>query len=92
MYKRFAGSHLELLEIRRHPVVLVCFALAPLPVVLADGLPSALPALAAYPIVLSDGPTSASIASAPQIRKLHGRAAAASALMGSGWEWTITGQ
>ena len=92
MYKRFAGSHLELLEIRRHPVVLVCFALAPLPVMLAGGLPSALPALAAYPIVLSDGPTSASIASAPQIRKLHGRAAAASALIRPGWEWTITGQ
>ena len=57
-----ARSKSELLEIRRHRLVLVCFArraLAPLPIVLADAPPSALPAPAPSPIVLADAPPSA---------------------------------
>ena len=49
--------HSELLEIRRHRLVLVCYArlaLAPDAVVLADASPSALLARAPYPIVLAD--------------------------------------
>ena len=48
-------SNLELLEIRRHGIVLFCFArlaLGPFPLVLADIAPSALPALAPYPILV----------------------------------------
>ena len=56
MYSQ-AGSKLELLEIRRHRVVLVCsarLAPAPYPIVLADAPPSARLARAPYPIVLAD--------------------------------------
>ena len=59
------GSILELLETRRHRLVVVCFArlaLAPLPSVLADAHPSALLALAPSPIVLADAPPSALLA------------------------------
>ena len=48
---------LELLRIRRHRLVLVCFArlaLAPYPIVLADAPPSAIPAYKPYPIVLAN--------------------------------------
>ena len=47
----------KLLQIRRHRIVLVCFARfapAPSPIVLADARPSALLARAPYPIVLAD--------------------------------------
>ena len=80
-----SGSKLELLEIWRQRVVLVCFArLAPAPfpfvladappsallaralyAVLADALPSAIPALVPLPIVLADAPPSALLAPAP---------------------------
>ena len=62
------GSHSELLEARRHRVVLVCFARlarAPSPIVLADAPPSALPALAPVPSVLADARPSALLALAP---------------------------
>ena len=58
----------ELLEIRRHRVVLVCFARfapAPYPIVLADAPPSALLARAPLPSVLADAPPSALLALAP---------------------------
>ena len=61
-------SNLELLEIRRHRIVLVCLARlapAPLPIVLADAPPSALLALAPSPIVLADAAPSALLAQAP---------------------------
>ena len=64
MYSQ-AGSKLELLEIRRHRVVLVCsarLARAPYPIVLADALPPAIPATVPYPIVLADAPPSALLA------------------------------
>ena len=50
------GGMSELLETRRHGLVLVCFARlapAPYPSVLADARPSALPALTPSPIVLA---------------------------------------
>ena len=59
------GSILELLEIWRHRVVLVCLAhraLAPYAVVLADASPSALLAPALSPIVLADAAPSALLA------------------------------
>ena len=62
------GSNLELLEIRRHGLVLVCFARlapAPYPIVLADAPPSALPARAPLPIVLADALASALPAPVP---------------------------
>ena len=58
----------KLLQIRRHRVVLVCFARlapAPYPIVLADAPPSALLACTPYPIVLADAPPSAILAPAP---------------------------
>ena len=67
MYSQ-AGSKLELLEIRRHRVVLVCsarLAPAPYPIVLADARPSALLALAPSPSVLADARPSALLAHAP---------------------------
>ena len=63
-----SGSKLELLEIRRHRVVLVCLArlaLASYAVVLADASPSALLALAPSPSVLADARPSALLALAP---------------------------
>ena len=62
------GSHLQLLEIWRHRLVLVCYArLAPAPylTVLADARPSALLALAPSPSVLADARSSALLAFAP---------------------------
>ena len=59
------GSMLELLETRRHRLVLVCYArlaLAPDAVVLADAPPSAFLAPAPSPIVLADAPPSALLA------------------------------
>ena len=55
----------KLLQIRRHRIVLVCFARfapAPSPIVLADAPPPAIPALAPSPIVLADAPPSALLA------------------------------
>ena len=63
-----SGSKLELLEIRRHRVVLVCLArlaLAPDAVVLTDASPSALLAPAPSPDVLADARPSALLALAP---------------------------
>ena len=57
----------ELLETQRHGLVLVCYArLAPVlpPIVLADALPSAIPASVPLPIVLADAPPSALLARA----------------------------
>ena len=66
------GSHcdwkLELLETRRHGLVLIFLARlapAPYPIVLADARPSALLALAPFPIVLADARPSALLARAP---------------------------
>ena len=59
---------LELLKIRRHGLVLVCFARlapAPYPIVLADAAPSALLALAPLPLVLADARPAALLARAP---------------------------
>ena len=58
----------ELLETRRHGLVLVCnarLALAPYPIVLADAAPSALLARAPLPSVLADARPSALLALAP---------------------------
>ena len=66
--RRQCESNLKLLEIRRHGLVLVCFARlapAPYPIVLADAPPSAIPARAPYPIVLADALPSALPASVP---------------------------
>ena len=63
-----SGSMLELLEIWRHRLVLVCYArlaLAPYPTVLADAPPSAFLALAPYPSVLADARPAALLARAP---------------------------
>ena len=60
-----SGSMLELLEIWRHRLVLVCYArlaLAPYPTVLADAPPSAFLALAPYSVVLADARPSALLA------------------------------
>ena len=61
-------SHSELLKIRRHRIIIVCFTcLAPAasPIVLADAHSSALLALAPSPIVLADARPSALLARAP---------------------------
>ena len=66
--ERQSGTKLELLEIRRHRLVLVCYARlapAPSPIVLADAPPSALLALAPSPSVLADARPSALLALAP---------------------------
>ena len=58
----------KLLQIRRHRIVLVCFARfapAPSPIVLADARPSALLARAPSPSVLADARPSALLALAP---------------------------
>ena len=63
--ERQSGTKLELLEIRRHRLVLVCYARlarAPYAVVLADAPPSALLALGPYPEVLADARPSALLA------------------------------
>ena len=65
---RSQSGSAELLDIRRHRVVLVCFARlasAPYPIVLADTAPSAVLALAPSPIVLADARPSALLALAP---------------------------
>ena len=65
--RRKCGIASELLETRRHGLVLVCFArlaLAPSPIVLADAAPSALLACAPSPSVLADAPPSAFLAKA----------------------------
>ena len=57
MCERPVRSNSELLEIRWHRIIIVCFAClapAPSPIVLADAPPSALLALALSPIVLAD--------------------------------------
>ena len=62
------GSNLELLEIRRHGLVLVCFALlapASSPLVLADAHPSALLALAFSALVLTEARPTAILTPAP---------------------------
>ena len=62
----------KLLQIRRHRIVLVCFARlarAPYPIVLADAPPSALLAPAPSPSVLADARPSALLALAPLDRK-----------------------
>ena len=63
-----SGSKLKLLEIRRHRIVLVCFAClasAPDSIVLADGPPFAFLALAPYRSVLADARPSALLALVP---------------------------
>ena len=65
-----SDSKLEVkfLEIRRHGLVLVCFALlapASSPLVLADAHPSALLALAFSPLVLTEARSAALLTSAP---------------------------
>ena len=66
--KSLCRFKLELFEIRRHGLILVCFArlaLAPSPIVLADAPPSALLAQAPLPSVLADARPSALLALAP---------------------------
>ena len=66
--RRQSGWKSELLETRRHGLVLVRsarFATAPNPIVLADAAPSALLAPAPLPIVLADARPSALLARAP---------------------------
>ena len=57
MCERPVRSNSELLEIRWHRIIIVCFAClasAPSPIVLADAPPSALPARTLSSIVLAD--------------------------------------
>ena len=68
MCERPVRSNSELLEIRWHRIIIVCFAClapAPSPIVLADAPPSALLALALSPIVLADAPPAALHTCAP---------------------------
>ena len=68
MGNRNRGPFSELLQVRRHRIVLVglaCLALAPYPIVLADASPAALLALAPFPFVLADARPAALLALAP---------------------------